>query len=66
MSLRPEEWAALTLSLQVSVVAVLSSLPLAVLVAYLLARREFPGKGLLSALVHLPIREKPTVMLGAN
>ncbi|QGX97514.1 molybdate ABC transporter permease subunit [Roseovarius faecimaris] len=61
MTLRDEEWAALTLSLQVSVVAVLFTLPLAVLVAYLLARREFPGKGLLSALVHLPLVLPPVV-----
>lgn len=61
MNLRPEEWAALLLSLQVSVVAVLVSLPLAVAVAYLLARRDFPGKGLVSALVHLPLVLPPVV-----
>lgn len=61
MTLRPEEWAALALSLQVSLVAVLFSLPLAVGVAYLLARREFPGKDLISALVHLPLVLPPVV-----
>ena len=61
MSLRPEEWAALVLSLKVSLWAVALSLPLAVLVAYLLARREFPGKGLLSAVVHVPLVLPPVV-----
>ena len=61
MTLRPEEWDALALSLKVSVWAVLLSLPLAILLAYLLARREFPGKGLVSALVHLPLVLPPVV-----
>ena len=61
MNLRPEEWAALALSLKVSLWAVALSLPLAVLVAYLLARREFPGKSLLSAIVHVPLVLPPVV-----
>lgn len=61
MSLRPEEWAALGLSLQVSLVATLLSLPLALWVAWLLARGQFPGKSLLSALVHLPLVLPPVV-----
>ncbi|SLN14050.1 Molybdenum transport system permease protein ModB [Roseovarius albus] len=61
MNLRPEEWDALLLSLKVSVWAVVISLPLALLVAWLLARREFPGKALLSALVHLPLVLPPVV-----
>lgn len=61
MSLRPEEWAALLLSLKVSVWAVALSLPLAIFVAWLLARREFVGKGVLSALVHLPLVLPPVV-----
>jgi len=61
MTLRPEEWAALTLSLQVSLVAVLLSLPLAIWVAWLLARKEFVGKSMLSALVHLPLVLPPVV-----
>lgn len=61
MNLRPEEWAALTLSLKVSVCAVIVSLPLAVAVAWVLARRQFPGKALLSALVHLPLVLPPVV-----
>lgn len=61
MSLRAEEWAALVLSLKVSIVATLLSLPLALAVAWLLARREFWGKAWLSALVHLPLVLPPVV-----
>jgi len=61
MILRPEEWAALALSLKVSFWAVFLSLPLALLVAWVLARREFRGKSLLSALVYLPLILPPVV-----
>jgi molybdate transport system permease protein len=61
MMLRPEEWAALALSLKVSFWAVVISLPLALLVAWVLARRQFWGKSLLSALVHLPLILPPVV-----
>lgn len=52
---------AVLLSLRVSVVAVLCSLPLAVGLAWLLARRRFPGHSALSALVHLPLVLPPVV-----
>ncbi len=61
MILRPEEWAALALSLKVSFWAVVLSLPLALLVAWLLARRQFWGKSLLNALVFLPLILPPVV-----
>lgn len=61
MTLGPEEWAALSLSLQVSACAVLVSLPLAIAVAWVLARRSFPGKAMLSAIVHLPLVLPPVV-----
>lgn len=61
MSFRPEDWDALALSLKVSIWAVVLSLPLALLVAYLLARRNFPGKFALNALVHLPLVLPPVV-----
>ena len=61
MRLQPEEWAALALSLKVSVVATLLSLPLALAIAWLLARRDFWGKSLISALVHLPLVLPPVV-----
>ncbi|WGH78886.1 molybdate ABC transporter permease subunit [Jannaschia ovalis] len=61
IALPPEAWEALALSLRVSTVAVLASLPVAIWVAHLLARGRFPGKGLLDALVHLPLVLPPVV-----
>ena len=58
----PEETTAIALSVKVAVVAALASLPLGVAVAWLLARRRFPGKALLDALVHLPLVLPPVVM----
>ncbi len=54
-------YAALALSLKVSLVAVVFSLPPAIAVAWLLARRRFPGHALVSALVHLPLVLPPVV-----
>ncbi|HMQ93194.1 MAG TPA: molybdate ABC transporter permease subunit [Amaricoccus sp.] len=59
--LGPEEWRAVTLSLQVSIWATLVSLPLGILVAYALARWSFPGKQLLNGFVHLPLVLPPVV-----
>ncbi len=53
---------ALRLSLQVGLVAVTVSLPLAILVAWVLARFEFPGKTVLDAAVHLPLVLPPVVV----
>jgi molybdate transport system permease protein len=52
---------ALLLSLKVSILAVVASLPAGVLVAWILARRSFPGKVLLDGLVHLPLVLPPVV-----
>ncbi|MDX1781189.1 MAG: molybdate ABC transporter permease subunit, partial [Thalassovita sp.] len=46
--LSPEEWTAVALSLRVSFWATLVALPLAIWVAFVLARREFWGKQLLN------------------
>ncbi len=54
-------WEALRLSLWVSVWATLLAIPLALWVAWLLARGGFRGKSLLSALVHLPLVLPPVV-----
>ncbi|WP_299503015.1 molybdate ABC transporter permease subunit [uncultured Roseobacter sp.] len=59
--LGPEEWRAVALSLKVSFWATLLSLPLGLWVAYLLARREFPGKQIVNGLVHLPLILPPVV-----
>lgn len=56
-----EEWQVVLLSLKVSGTAVLGTLPLAFLLAWLLARRTFPGKVLLDGLVHLPLVVPPVV-----
>jgi molybdate transport system permease protein len=61
MTLTPEEWSAVVLSLRVGLVGVLVSLPAAVLLAYVLARGRFRGKALLDALVHLPLVLPPVV-----
>ncbi|WP_134679604.1 molybdate ABC transporter permease subunit [Paracoccus ravus] len=59
--LGPQEWQAVQLSLLVSLVATAASLPLATATAWLLARRRFPGHGLLSGIVHLPLILPPVV-----
>ncbi|MDI5846372.1 molybdate ABC transporter permease subunit [Shewanella xiamenensis] len=56
------ETAALLLSLKVSAVAVLASLPLGILCAWLLARVEFPGKAVFDSLLHLPLVLPPVVV----
>jgi molybdate transport system permease protein len=56
-----EIWAIVALSLKVSIVAVGLVLPVAFLLAYLLARARFPGKVLLDAVVHLPLVVPPVV-----
>jgi molybdate transport system permease protein len=60
--LTAEEWDAVRLSLAVATRSVLVSLLPAVGVAWLLARRDFPGRLLLDALVHLPLVVPPVVV----
>ena len=59
--LGPEEWQAVALSLRVSFWATLLSLPPGILVAYALARWDFPGKQVLNGAVHLPLILPPVV-----
>lgn len=61
MELGSQEWQAVALSLKVAFWATLLSLPLAIWVAHLLARKTFPGKAVLNALVHLPLVLPPVV-----
>jgi molybdate transport system permease protein len=61
MLLGPEEWEIVRLSLKVSGVAVVASLPIAFALAWLLARGRFPGKVLLDGIVHLPLVLPPVV-----
>ncbi|MFD2235446.1 molybdate ABC transporter permease subunit [Phaeospirillum tilakii] len=60
--LTPLEREALALSLLVSGWAVVGSLPFGVLFAWLLARRDFPGKSLLDGVIHLPLVLPPVVV----
>ncbi len=60
--LTPDEWGILQLSLKVAFWSVLCSLPVAVGIAVLLARCNFPGKSLFDAVVHLPLVLPPVVI----
>lgn len=57
-----EEIDIILLSLKVALWSVLASLPLALLTAHVLARRNFPGKSLADAVVHLPLVLPPVVV----
>lgn len=61
LMLTPEETTALFLSLRVAAWCMLISLLPGIAIAWLLARREFFGKSLLDALVHLPMVLPPVV-----
>src|SRR5688500_4278870 len=62
LSLTPHEIDVILLSLRVAFISVLFSLPFAIAIAYLLARREFIGKTLLDAIIHLPLVLPPVVV----
>jgi molybdate transport system permease protein len=61
LGLTPDEWTAIVLSLRVAGVATLASLVPGLAVAWLLARKRFPGRALLDGLVHLPLILPPVV-----
>lgn len=56
------EWEAIRLSLQVAIVGVAGSLPFGIAIAWLLARRNFPGKSLVDGIVHIPLVVPPVVV----
>jgi len=56
------EYEALLLSLKVAAVATVFALPLAILLAWLLAKTQFPGKALLDILIHIPMVLPPVVV----
>lgn len=60
--LTPTEWEIVALSLRVALAAAVASLPFAVAAGWLLARRRFPGKAVLDALIHLPLVLPPVVV----
>ncbi|HEX5212348.1 MAG TPA: molybdate ABC transporter permease subunit [Pseudolabrys sp.] len=57
----PQEWTAVALSLRVASVATAVSLPFGIALAWLLARKQFPGKALLNAVIYLPLVLPPVV-----
>src|SRR5262245_49844366 len=61
MGLTSEEWSAVRLSLLVAFTATLASLPFGILLGYLLARRQFPGKSLVETVLSLPLVLPPVV-----
>jgi len=61
LGLSSDEWTAIELSLRVSIVAMLVSLPFGIGAAYLLARGRFWGKSILNGLIHLPLILPPVV-----
>jgi molybdate transport system permease protein len=63
MSFTPDEWAAIRTSLIVASRAVVFALPLAVAMAWILARGRFPGRIAIDLLVHSPM-VLPPVLVG--
>ena len=62
MGLSGDEIGIILLSLRIAAWSVLLSLPVAVAIAYVLARTSFPGKTLFDAIVHLPLVLPPVVI----
>lgn len=62
MVLGPAEWTAIGLSMKVAAVSTLIGAVPAMALAWLLARRSFPGKTLLDTVVHLPLVLPPVAV----
>jgi molybdate transport system permease protein len=60
--LSAEEVTVLLLSLRIAAASVVASLPLAIACAWILARKQFAGKAVFDALVHLPLVLPPVVI----
>ena len=63
MTLSPDEWSAVWVSLVVAARAVAVGLPLALVAGWLLARGRFPGRGVLDVVVYAPL-VLPPVLVG--
>src|SRR5438067_2430536 len=61
LSLSPDEWIAVRLSLKIALVATAVALPFGLALAWLLARKQFWGKTLLDGIIHLPLVLPPVV-----
>lgn len=57
----PEYWQIVGLSLRVGLAATLLVLPVATMMAYVLARKRFPGWHFLNAVCHLPLVMPPVI-----
>ncbi len=62
MILTEFEWQTLLLSLKIAGAAIIFSLPLGILTAWILARCQFIGKSLFDSIVHLPLVLPPVVL----
>lgn len=62
MILTEYEWQTLLLSLKIAGAAILFSLPIGILTAWILARCQFLGKSLFDSIVHLPLVLPPVVL----
>jgi molybdate transport system permease protein len=61
LELTPQDWTAIALSLRIAFVATAVTLPFGIAIALLLARKDFWGKPLVDALIHLPLVLPPVV-----
>ena len=61
LELSPQDWTAVQLSLRVAAISTLVAPPFGIAIAMLLARKDFWGKTLLDAIVHLPLVLPPVV-----
>jgi molybdate transport system permease protein len=61
LELTAQDWLAVHLSLRVALVATAVSLPFGIAAGWLLARKDFPGKTLLNAVIYLPLVLPPVV-----
>jgi molybdate transport system permease protein len=59
--LSAEEWTAVALSLRVAAVSTAVALPFGIAIAWVLARKDFPGKALVNAIIYLPLVLPPVV-----
>jgi molybdate transport system permease protein len=62
MILTEFEWRTLLLSLKIAGAAIMFSLPIGILTAWILARCQFIGKSLFDSVVHLPLVLPPVVL----
>ncbi len=56
------DWQALSISLKLAFLTSLALLPIGLMTAYFLSRRQFTGRGLIEAIITLPLVLPPTVL----